>query len=244
MNRLFLRPIALSALLLSSIATPVFANADRTPPQAQTAAVTLSAASAPVQGSILIAPLYPDLIALAESYAPETVQDWTDTLSKYSKAARVNVKVLNLEPAGEVTATAVQVATPVVLTAAIPSLAGSVPATTLPASAVELKEITQIAGAGGTFTNSVAGISAPAVADTTVFAVPGSLSSAGLTGSVAITAAAAPALLPMTEDNGFFKAQAALAEAVESKDAAAVKQSLAGLLKQYKELTRKLEEAK
>lgn len=221
MNRLFLRPIALSALLLSSIATPVFADADRTPPQAQTAAVTLSAASAPVQGSILIAPLYPDLIALAESYAPETVQDWTDTLSKYSKAARINVKVLNLEPAGEVTATAVQVATPVVLTAAIPSLAG----------------------AGGTFTDYVAGISAPAVADTTVFAVPGSLSSAGLTGSVAITAAAAPALLPMTEDNGFFKAQAALAEAVESKDAAAVKQSLAGLLKQYKELTRKLEEA-
>lgn len=233
MNRLILRRMALSTLLLSSIATPVFADADRTPPQAQNAAVTLSAASAPLQGSTLITARIPDLLDLAERYAPETVQDWTDTLSRYSKAIRLNVQVLNLDTKGEVTAPAVQLATPVALTAAIPSLTGSAPSADL-----------QLVVTDGTLSAFATGTEASSTADFAVFAAPDSLSSAGLTGSGSITAAAAPALLPMTEDNGFFKAQAALAEAVESKDAAAVKHALGGLLEQYKGLTKKLEEAK
>ncbi|NOU78146.1 hypothetical protein GC101_04555 [Paenibacillus sp. LMG 31459] len=233
MNRLIFRRMALSTLLLSSIATPVFADADRTPPQAGNAPVTLSAASAPLQGSILITARIPDLLDLAERYAPETVQDWTDTLSRYNKAIRLNVQVLTLDTTGEVTAPAVQLATPVALTAAIPSLAGSAPAADL-----------QLAGTDGILSAFATGTAASSTADFTVFAVPDSLSSAGLTGSGSITAAAAPALLPMTEDNGFFKAQAALAEAVESKDAGAVKHALGGLLEQYKDLTKKLEEAK
>lgn len=233
MNRLIFRRMALSILLLSSIATPVFADADRTPPQAGNAPVTLSAASAPLQGSILITARIPDLLDLAERYAPETVQDWTDTLSRYNKAIRLNVQVLTLDTTGEVTAPAVQLATPVALTAAIPSLAGSAPAADL-----------QLAGTDGILSAFATGTAASSTADFTVFAVPDSLSSAGLTGSGSITAAAAPALLPMTEDNGFFKAQAVLAEAVESKDAGAVKHALGGLLEQYKDLTKKLEEAK
>lgn len=233
MNRLIFRRMALSTLLLSSIATPVFADADHTPPQAGNAPVTLSAASAPLQGSILITARIPDLLDLAERYAPETVQDWTDTLSRYNKAIRLNVQVLTLDTTGEVTAPAVQLATPVALTAAIPSLAGSAPAADL-----------QLAGTDGILSAFATGTAASSTADFTVFAVPDSLSSAGLTGSGSITAAAAPALLPMTEDNGFFKAQAALAEAVESKDAGAVKHALGGLLEQYKDLTKKLEEAK
>lgn len=233
MNRLIFRRMALSTLLLSSIATPVFADADRTPPQAGNAPVTLSATSAPLQGSILITARIPDLLDLAERYAPETVQDWTDTLSRYNKAIRLNVKVLTLDTTGEVTAPAVQLATPVALTAAIPSLAGSAPAADL-----------QLAGTDGILSAFATGTAASSTADFTVFAVPDSLSSAGLTGSGSITAAAAPALLPMTEDNGFFKAQAALAEAVESKDAGAVKHALGGLLEQYKDLTKKLKEAK
>ncbi|MEK3684300.1 hypothetical protein [Paenibacillus sp. FSL R10-2736] len=234
MNRLILRRMALSTLLLSSIATPVFADADRTPPQARNAAVTLSAASAPLPGSILITARIPDLLDLAERYAPETVQDWTDTLSRYNKALRLNVQVLTLDTTGEVTAPAVQLATPVALTAAaLPSLAGSAPAADL-----------QLAGTDGTLRAFATGTAASSTADFTVFAAPDSLSSDGLTDSIAITAAAAPALLPMTEDNGFLNAQAALAEAVESKDATAVKHALGGLLEQYKDLTKKLEEAK
>jgi hypothetical protein len=233
MNRLIFRRMALSTLLLSSIATPVFADADRTPPQAGNAPVTLSAASAPLQGSILITARIPDLLDLAERYAPETVQDWTDTLSSYNKAIRLNVQVLTLDTTGEVTAPAVQLATPVALTAAIPSLAGSAPAANL-----------QLAGTDGILSAFATGTAASSTADVTVFAVPDSLSSAGLTGWGSITAAAAPALLPMTEDNGFFTAQAALAEAVETKDAGAVKHALGGLLEQYKDLTKKLEEAK
>lgn len=233
MNRLILRRMALSTLLLSSIATPVFADADRTPPQTQAAAVTLSAASAPMQGSIMIASRFPDLLDLAERYAPETVQDWTDTLSRYSKAIRLNVQVLNLDTQREVTAPAVQLATPLALTAAIPSLTGSAPSADL-----------QLVVTDGTLSAFATGTEASSTADFAVFAAPDSLSSAELTGSGSITAAAAPALLPMTEDNGFFKAQAALAEAVESKDAAAVKHALGGLLEQYKDLTKKLEEAK
>ncbi|AIQ42274.1 hypothetical protein [Paenibacillus sp. FSL R5-0912] len=233
MNRLILRRMALSTLLLSSIATPVFADADRTPQQTQAPAVTLSAASAPVQGSIMISSRFPDLLGLAESYAPETLQDWTDTLSRYSKAIRLNVRVLNLDTQGEFTAPAVQLATPVALTTAEPSLAGSAPSTDL-----------QLVITDGTVSAFATGTAASSTAEFAVFATPDSVPSAGLTSSGSITAAALPALLPMTEDNGFFKAQAALAEAVESKDAPAVKQALGGLLEQYKQLTKKLEEVK
>ncbi|WP_238652903.1 hypothetical protein [Paenibacillus piscarius] len=183
MNRLIFRKMALSTLLLSSIATPVFADAGNVPGQTATPAVTSTAAAVVTeQGTTLVASSFPGLLALAERYAPDTVQDWTDTLSRYNTAAGIDVKIINLDATGQV------------------------PAAT--ASAVSV-----------------------------------SLTSAGHNGSIAIEAAA-PSMLPMFEDNEFFQAQTELLKFVESKDAAAVKQALAGLLSQYKEHAAKMEKAK
>lgn len=186
MNRLIFRKMALSTLLLSSIATPVFADAGNVPAQAATPAVTSTAAATVTeQGTTLMASSFPGLLALAERYAPDKVKDWTDTLSKYNTAAGIEVKLINLD----------------------------------------------------------ATVQDPASTASAVSTVSVNLTSAGHNGAVAIEAAA-PSMLPMFEDNEFFQAQTQLLKAVESKDAAAVKQALAGLLSQYKELAAKMEEAK
>lgn len=182
MNRLIFRKMALSTLLLSSIATPVFADAVNDPAHVPTPVVTLTAATAPEQGTTLFTSSFPGLLALAERYAPDTVQDWTDTLSKYTTAAGINVRTLSLD------------------------------------------------------------VTAQDSADT-ASAVSVNLTSAGPNGSIAIEAAA-PSMVAMFDDNEFLRAQTELLKAVESKDAAAVKQALAGLLSQYKEQLAKLEEAK
>ena len=248
-----LRSIALSTLLLSSLASPVFADAASTSDSAQSlahkAAVQLTAATAqPVQG-ILVGVRVPDVLSLVKHYAPDTVQEWTDVLSRYGKAARIQLVNPDLQSqASTITltnadaASTVHVTAPRTLTAALSSAAVSAPLGSLENVPVKLKDVIQVAGSDGSQTlSTVPAVSISAASLDTIVA-PDTSSTAKLSGSVTIAAAAV--LLPLPEDNGLFQAESALSTAVDSKDAAAIKLALAELLKEYKVLVSNLEAAK
>ncbi|MCI1772633.1 MAG: hypothetical protein LKI04_01425 [Paenibacillus lautus] len=74
--------LALSAALLGTAALPVHASGAETP----TDAPNQTGKSAPVATTATIS-VMPNPLELAEKYAPETVQDWKDTLAKYGKLA-------------------------------------------------------------------------------------------------------------------------------------------------------------
>lgn len=74
--------LALSAALLGTAALPVHASGADTPSDAP----NQTGKSAPVKTAATIS-ILPNPLELAEKYAPETVQDWKDTLEKYGKLA-------------------------------------------------------------------------------------------------------------------------------------------------------------
>lgn len=74
--------LALSAALLGTAALPVHASGAETPVDAP----NQTGKSAPVATTATIS-VMPNPLELAEQYAPETVQDWKDTLAKYGKLA-------------------------------------------------------------------------------------------------------------------------------------------------------------
>ena len=74
--------LALSAILLGTAALPVHASGTETPSDA----LNLTGTSAPVASTAAISVMRNPL-ELAKKYAPETVQDWKETLEKYGKLA-------------------------------------------------------------------------------------------------------------------------------------------------------------
>ncbi|ACX62802.1 hypothetical protein [Paenibacillus sp. Y412MC10] len=74
--------LALSAALLGTAALPVHASGAETPSDAP----NQTGKSAPVATAATIS-VMPNPLELAEKYAPETVQDWKETLEKYGKLA-------------------------------------------------------------------------------------------------------------------------------------------------------------
>ena len=73
--------LALSAALLGTATVPVHASG------ADTSDVPKQPGkSAPIQAATTIS-ILPNPLELAERYAPETVQDWKETLEKYGKLA-------------------------------------------------------------------------------------------------------------------------------------------------------------
>lgn len=223
MNRLIVKRMALSTLLLSSIATPVFADTGIAPPPVQGPTATISTAAASTNGSKLLPLLEPQVLALVSSYAPETSQTWRDTLSNYH--ALTSTKALSVDLTMPISAAPwtekagiveVQLATPGTLTDA-----ETVPSATL-------QEY-------GTTRGSVKVVPSASAAVNLTLTVPDSLESGKLANVVTLHAAYI---------DGFFKAQAALAEAAQTTDPAAIKQALSELLSQYKDLNHKLEEAK
>ncbi|MBT2290698.1 hypothetical protein J7E73_16485 [Paenibacillus albidus] len=172
-----LRKIALSTLLLSAVASPVFANADNgTQADGSKNTETFDTATAvkPVD-SIFITTVFPDLLDLVATYAPDTAQDWKEVLGKM---------VTNNPQAETIIVGQAVAATPVVN-----------PDNLNPAPAGEVRK-----------------------------------------GATATRIAAAVPL-----DNAFITAQTELSKAIESKEAAAIKESLNELLKQYKILVGQLE---
>lgn len=248
-----LRGIALSTLLLSSLASPVFADAASTTGVAQSlahpAAVQLTAAAAqPVQG-IPAGVRVPDVLSLVQRYAPDTVQEWTDVLSRYGKTARIQLvnpgllsqaSTLILTDAG--TAAAVHVTASGSLTAALSSAADSAPLGSLENLPVKLTDVIQVSGWDVSQILSAVPAASISAATLNTVSAPDSISAVKLSGSV--TMAAAGALLPLTDDNGLLEAESALSAAVDHKDASAIKLALAELLKEYKVLVNNLEAAK
>ncbi|MEK4515370.1 hypothetical protein NSS64_08855 [Paenibacillus sp. FSL H8-0122] len=223
MNRLIVKRMALSTLLLSSIATPVFADTGITSPPVQGPTATISMAAASTNGSELRPLLEPQVLALVNSYAPETSQDWRDTLSRYHDLT--STKALN------VVLTTPMSAAPWTEQAGIVDVQLAMPGTLTDAETTPLTAVTA---------SGITGVQAKAVpfelgAVNLTLAGLNHLESGKLANVVTLHA---------SYIDGLFKEQAALAEAAHSADAAAIKQALSGLLRQYKDLNHKLEEAK
>ena len=223
MNRLIVKRMALSTLLLSSIATPVFADTGTAPHPVQGPTATISTAAAATNGSKVLPLLEPQVLGLVNSYAPETARDWRDTLSRYH--ALTSMKALSVElttplsaaPWSEKTGMMdVQLAAPGTLTDE-----DTVPLATVPEY--------------GTTGDQAKAVPAASGATALTLTVPNSLESGKLANVVTIHVAYI---------DGLVKAQATLAEAAQATDAAAIKQALSELLSQYKDLNHKLEEAK
>ncbi|MEK3836695.1 hypothetical protein [Paenibacillus sp. FSL P2-0136] len=223
MNRLIVKRMALSTLLLSSIATPVFADTGIAPPPAQGPTATISTAAASTNGSRLLPLLEPQVLALVNSYAPETSQDWRDTLSRYH--ALTSTKALNVVLAKPMSAA------PWTEKTGIMDVQLATPGTLTDAETLPLATVPEYGTTGG----SVKAVPSASAAANLTLTVPDSLESGKLANVVTLHAAYI---------DGLFKAQAALAEAAQATDAAAIKQALSALLSQYKDLNHKLEEAK
>ncbi|MEK4851364.1 hypothetical protein NST04_16085 [Paenibacillus sp. FSL H7-0756] len=223
MNRLIVKRMALSTLLLSSIATPVFADTGIAPPPVQGPTATISTAAAATNGSKLLPLLEPHVLELVNSYAPETAQDWRDTLSRYH--ALTSTKALSVD------ITTSMSATPWTEKTGMMEVQLATPGTLTDEESVALATVSEYGSTGG---HVEAVLSASEVANLTL-TKPDSLESGKLANVVTLHAAYI---------NGLFKAQADLAEAAQATDAAAIKQALSELLSQYKDLNHKLEEAK
>ncbi|GJM81256.1 MAG: hypothetical protein E7E23_00210 [Paenibacillus sp.] len=86
-NGKIVQKIALSALLVSAIASPAAANAEET--AAPDAPQTVAAQAA-------VTVKFEDPAAIAKQYAPDTVSAWTSLLKKYEELA-VNFKAVTLD---------------------------------------------------------------------------------------------------------------------------------------------------
>lgn len=238
-HNLLLKKIALSTMLLSVAAVPAFANAAEVQKKDLSGAtpVTITKAAAARPGNAIFVSVFPNLPELAKTYAPDTEQDWKDTLAKYEKIT--GIKIIN----------------PTTLTRAI-SVTGKIDhlAETLPMGTVAAGE----AGINSTALTIVSIEDLPAdlemveaveavkamdvigaVDAVTVDAVKGTAAV-----KVGLNATSAAVYTLSSEDTAFLDAQSGLLKAVEAKNSAAIKESLAGLLKEYKQLITKLEAAK
>ncbi|KWX80615.1 hypothetical protein AMQ84_03035 [Paenibacillus riograndensis] len=214
-----LRKIALSTLLLSAVASPVFADAGNgTPTDGSKSTETSVTASAvkPVD-SIFITAAFPDLLDLVATYAPDTAQDWKDILAKYEKLSGLTTFVSNNPQ--------------VVKAIPLPNNDGS------PNPEAKTIVIGQ-AIAATPAVNQDNLKPAPIAVERTENGKHKAVTAPGVEG---VTATRTEAAGPSVANFAFITAQTELSKAVESKDAAAIKQSLNELLKQYKILVSQLE---
>lgn len=167
--------------------------------------------------------LEPQVLELVNSYAPETSQTWRDTLSRYHDLTSTKALSVDLTTALS--------ATPWTEKTGIMEVQLATPGTLTDAETVPLAIVPEY---GATVGHVEAVLSASAVADLKL-AASDHLESGKLANAVTIHVAYI---------DGLFKEQAALAEAAQATDAAAIKQALSALLRQYKDLNHKLEEAK
>ncbi|TNJ64647.1 hypothetical protein FE784_19580 [Paenibacillus hemerocallicola] len=216
---LLIRKIALSTLLLSAIASPS-AFADATPelptnPIKAVPFLTISAASVM------------DPLKLAETYAPETVDDWKQTLAEYEEAIASRVKVTAGNIATLVKTVQVDQVAPIqIQPGAEPVVFGTVTTfsggESISVNAVEKAESAVL---------TEADIAAPVKLE----AVPGAvLTAVGTNENVSFTIAVSPNAEGQPI-NDFMQGWSDLSKAVESKDGNAIKQALAHQLTLYKQ---------
>ncbi|WP_339221302.1 hypothetical protein [Paenibacillus sp. FSL W7-1332] len=220
--------LALSAALLGTAAVPVHASG------ADTSDVPKQPGkSAPIQAATTIS-ILPNPLELAEKYAPETVQDWKETLEKYGKlagaegtfffseAAAVDADNGDAQPVtgdGEFGIAIAVKATPAV---DINGSSGSGDIKEF--KAIQIKEFTPLEGTA---------IEVAEAVKTDAGIVKHDVIHSEATGLEAVKIS--------DEDLAFIHARIDLFKAVGSKDSDAIKEALAKLLDQYKEQIAMLE---
>ncbi|PWW36136.1 MULTISPECIES: hypothetical protein [Paenibacillus] len=246
------RNIALSALLLTAISAPIVANADSA---ANTNAVTNGAATLKDAKPAIAAFTLANPVELAKKYAPETVSEWEKTLARYNKLLSQN-------------STSQVMATLVAVDVDSDEWKKKVSENAKPG---EIKEMQALKVEEGKLTpvESVKAEKLPDSENLNTLSFSITTNSSDLKGFVEnAESGVAIALSPLNLDekttgttsvvianaenlqfsgttaaSAFFSAQSNLNKAVTAKDEAAIKTSLADLLKQYKAQITELEAA-
>ncbi|MEX3617969.1 hypothetical protein [Paenibacillus glucanolyticus] len=233
-HRLFGKLALSAALLGGTAALPVHASGADTPGDVS----SQTGKSAPAE-TIEIAAVHtlPNPLELAEKYAPETVQDWKETLEKYGKLA-------GAEGTFQFAATTAA-ATVRVNDDSKPGEVKDPVEATISFKATPAKDIQELIDSGeikefiATGVNDV-GMPPEGVTIQRTEAVkagggeaPSSFVPAGVEGTKAVKIS--------DEDLAFIHARVDLFKAADSKDSAAIQEALTKLLNQYKEQITKLE---
>ncbi|MFU1793699.1 hypothetical protein ACM1RC_07525 [Paenibacillus azoreducens] len=220
-----LKKTALSALMFSAVAAPAVTNADSSNSGEQAAktqpAIAVSAKGSGKTENIMFAKIM-DPLELAKKYAPETVEEWQKTLEKLRGPFVTGMaEVVPAEKLISAMKTAEgntgEESTPI----------PSTPAEKFSPASVTMKDIAE---------GKVSRILLVPAADLSESSADHDGKAAAITVSFSSTEA-------KEADSSFLKAWDALSKAEESKDAGAIKQALAELLKQYKQLIAEQEPA-
>ncbi|MFE0559742.1 hypothetical protein ACFW1P_27855 [Paenibacillus sp. NPDC058910] len=229
--------LALSAALLGTAALPVHASGAETPSDAP----NQTGKSAPVATTATIS-VMPNPLEVAEKYAPETVQDWKETLEKYGKlvgaegtflfseAAAVNANNGDAQPVtgdGEFGIAIAVMATP----------AADIKGVMDSGDIKEFKAIKELAPLEGTAIKVTEAVKTDA-GDGKHDVIHGETASLK---AVKISDAESLEVKISDEDLAFIHARIDLFKAVDSKDSDSIKKALTKLLDQYKEQIAKLE---
>ncbi|MEK4057005.1 hypothetical protein MHB84_25830 [Paenibacillus sp. FSL F4-0087] len=245
------RNVALSALLLTAISAPIVANADSA---ANANAVTNGAATLKDAKPAIAAFTLANPVEQAKKYAPETVSEWEKTLARYNK-------LLSQNYTSRVMATLVAVDVDSDEWKKVSENAKPGEIKEMQALKVEEGKLTSVESVKAeklpdsenkntlSFSITTNSSDLKGLVENAESGVPIAVSSLNLdeksTGTTSAVIANAESLQfsGTTAASAFFLAQSNLNNAVTAKDEAAIKTSLADLLKQYKAQITELEAA-
>lgn len=210
------RNVALSALLLTAISAPIVANADSA---ANANAVTNGTTTLKEAKSAIATFTLANPVEQAKKYAPETVSEWEKTLARYNK-------LLSQNYTSQVMATLVAVDVDSDEWKKVAENKNTL-SFSITTSSSDLKGLVENEESGVAIAVSPLNLDEKSTGTTS--AVIANAESLQFSGTTAASA--------------FFLAQSNLNNAVTAKDEAAIKTSLADLLKQYKAQITELEAA-
>lgn len=229
------RNVALSALLLTAISAPIVANADSA---ANANAVTNGTATLKEAKSAIATFTLANPVEQAKKYAPETVSEWEKTLARYNK-------LLSQNYTSQVMATLVAVDVDSDEWKKVSEKGKLTPVESVKAEKLPNSENKNTLSFSITTSSSdLKGLVENAESGVAIAVSPLNLDekSTGTTSAV-IANAESLQFSGTTAASAFFLAQSNLNNAVTAKDEAAIKTSLADLLKQYKAQITELEAA-
>jgi len=257
MNNTFkIKNIALSALLLASIAAPISANAAANPNQTDTNFVKTDGNVAVASALINL----PDPLEAAKKYAPDTVADWQNILNRYNslrpvktlsiEGQKANVSTKNVH--GETINISLEEA------GSVKNIKGIKVGEAIPVSSTEKHElngkttaaVAQLRAADDSFSLTEAGPIGE-VKDAKMGEVISvlKLEKSGVSDALVATTAksgqavTAAAQVKVGGFSTLIQGQIALGKAIESGDSSEIKAQLASLLKEYKTQVAELEAA-
>lgn len=215
------KKVVASALLMSAVAAPVVTNADAVERPKLPSDVPAKVAALPAVKETGITSAVTDPLELAKKYAPDTVEDWKQTLEHLKKAAGEGtnsfsvIKAVPSIPATKMDSK--ELAKDVVSSEVLKDSLPGTPAVDLSGGPIRIQILDKLEVGAQMLNQAVAGEAS--------------------TQSIVIDKVASESAIAMVT------AHIALYEAVESKNEAAIKEALAKLLVQYKAEVKELEGA-